>query len=251
MNEMPKQTLQLKQLLASLTFLVASLSLLQTAYAAEGDVWQVAVTIGNVRAQPQPNAELVNQLPKGTHVVELQRQGVWLQIEAPDGSKAWMHQITLNQTQITLNQTVQLFDLALNSVDRKAMRQALDLAPIAVIREDDAYPYDLYDPSEWRQGATEMTLGYTLKEQLFAVAEIAFRSTNDVEQVRLVAEEVRKELGPWQRVLGRRAEGPVEFEWQRGDLRILVHRGWPDTTTYIVYEVSNRLDEIQVELEPR
>lgn len=244
MNETPKQILQLKQLLASFAFLVASLFLLQAAYAAEGDVWQVSVAIGNVRAQPQPNAELINQLPSGTNVIELQRQGAWLQIEAPDGSKAWMHQVTLSQT-------VQLFGLALNSVDRSAMRQALRAAQVTVIREADAYPYDLYDPSEWKKGATEMTLGYTLKEQLFAVAEITFRSTNDVEQVRVVAEEVRKALGPWQRVLGRRAQGPVEFEWQRGDMRILVHRGWPDTTTYIVYEASNRLGEMQAELEPR
>lgn len=244
MNGMPEQILQLKQFLTHFAFALACLLLLQTAQAAEGDVWQVSVAIGNVRAQPKANAELINQLPSGTSVIELQRKGEWLQVQAPDGSKAWMHQVTLNQT-------VQLFGLSLNTVNREAMRKALRSTKVKVVREVDTYPYDLYDPSEWRKSATEMTLGYTLKEQLFAVAEITFRSVNDTEQVRLIAESVSKELGPWQRVLGRRAEGPVEFEWQRGDMRILVHRGWPDTTTYVVYEASDRLSQMQAELQPR
>ncbi len=243
MNGMP-QTLQLKRLVTKFAFAMACFFLLQTVQAAEGDVWQVSVAVGNARALPQANAEVINQLPSGTSVIELQRDGLWLQVQAPDASKAWMHQVTLSQT-------VQLFGLGLNTVNRNAMRKALSATKVKVIREVELYPYDLYDPSEWRQGATEMTLGYTLKEQLFAVAEITFRSTNDVEQVRLVAEEMRKQLGPWQRVLGRRAQGPVEFEWQRGDIRILVHRGWPDTTTYIVYEASSRLSEMQAELQPR
>lgn len=245
MNRTSEQILQLKQLVTHFAFVLAvCLLLLQATHAAEGDVWQVSVAIGNVRALPQANAELVNQLPNGTRVIELQRDGEWLQVQSPDGSKAWMHQVTLSQT-------IQLFGLALNSVSREAMREALRATKVKVVREVDAYPYDLYDPSEWKKSATEMTLGYTIKEQLFSVAEITFRSNNDTEQVRLVAEEIRKELGPWQRVLGRRAEGPVEFEWQRGDIKILVHRGWPDTTTYIVYEFSSRLDQMQAELEPR
>lgn len=244
MNGMPEQILQLKRLIASLAFAVACLFLLQSAQAAEGDVWQVSVPIGNARALPQANAEVLNQLPIGTHVTELNRDGAWIQVQSLSGNKAWMHQVTLSQT-------VELFGLALNTVNRNAMRKALNATKVQIVREADTYPYDLYDPSAWKKGATEMTLGYTLKEQLFAVAEITFRSTNDTEQVRLIAEEMRDQLGPWQRVLGRRAEGPVEFEWQRGDIRILVHRGWPDTTTYIVYEAASRLDEMQAELAPR
>lgn len=245
MNGMPEQILRLKRIIACCTFaLVALILFQQPAYAAEGDIWQVAVPVGNARSIPETDGQLVGQLPKGTSVSELARKGVWLKIKMPDGNEAWMHQVTLTQT-------VELFGLSLNTANRTAMRNALRSTQVAVVREVDNYPYDLYDPSEWKAGATEMTLGYTLKEQLFAVAEITFRSVNDTEQVRQVAEDLRKELGPWQRVLGRRAQGPVEFEWRRGDLRILVHRGWPDTSTYIVYEASNRLSEMQAELEPR
>lgn len=244
MKGMPKQIVILQRLIPNIALTIMLLLFLQPVKAAEGDVWQVAVPVGNIRELPQADAELVSQLPKGTSVKELAREGVWLQIETPDGTKAWMHQVTLSQA-------VELFGLDLSTATRSAMRSALRTTQVDVVREVDTYPYDLYDPSRWKKGATEMTLGYTLKQQLFAVAEITFRSVNDTEQVRLVAEDLRNELGPWQRVLGRRAEGPVEFEWRRGDLRILVHRGWPDTTTYIVYEASDRLNEMQAELQPR
>lgn len=245
MKGMPEQILRLRQLVISCTFgVVVFLFLLEPAQAAKGDVWQIAVPMGNARSLPQTNAELVGQLPRGTSVTELVRRGVWLQVAMPNGNEAWMHQVTLTQS-------VALFGLALNSANRTAMRTAIRSTKVEVVREVDSYPYDLYAPGQWKKNATEMTLGYTLKEQLFAVAEITFRSVNDNQQVRLVAEDLRKELGPWQRVLGRRAQGPVEFEWRRGDIRILVHRGWPDTTTYVVYEVSDRLNEMQAELEPR
>lgn len=243
MNEMPKQTLRFKQVIACFLFVLAAfLFLLQSAHAAKGDVWQVAVPVGNTRALPQTNAELMGQLPKGTPVIERVRRGAWLQVETPEGDAVWMHQVTLKQS-------VELFGLPLATATRDEMRKAIRSSQVNVVREVDSYPYDLYDPSQWQAGATEMTLGYTLKEQLFAVAEITFRSVNDTEQVRQVAENLRKELGPWQRVLGRRAEGPVEFEWQRGDLRVLVHRGWPDTSTYVVYEAPERLTQMQAELQ--
>lgn len=244
MKGMTKQTLRLKKRVVSSLFTLFFLFTAPLVNAAEGDFWQVSVPVGNARALPQTSADLVSQLPKGTSVTELAREGIWLQVQLADGTVAWMHQVTLSQS-------IELFGLALDSANRTAMRKAIRSSEVKVVREVDTYPYDLYDPSEWKKGATEMTLGYTLKDQLFAVAEITYRSEKDTEQVRQVAEGVRKELGPWQRVLGRRAEGPVEFEWQRGDLRILVHRGWPDTTTYVVYEVTNRLNEMQAELQPR
>lgn len=244
MKGMIKQLLRLKQLVVSGSFTLLLLLVAPLASAAEGDIWQVSVPVGNARALPETSADLVNQLPKGTRVTELARQGAWLKVQIADTSEVWMHQVTLSQS-------IDFFGLSLSAANREAMRTAIRSSQVKVVREVDSYPYDLYDPSEWKTGATEMTLGYTLKEQLFAVAEITYRSVSDTEQVRQVAEAIRKDLGPWQRVLGRRAKGPVEFEWRRGDLRVLVHRGWPDTTTYVVYEVTERLNEMQAELEPR
>ncbi|SFC49778.1 SH3 domain-containing protein [Marinospirillum celere] len=206
--------------------------------------WTVAVPVANVRAEPHGSSELVTQLSAGDQVAEIQRQGVWLQIRLPDERLAWMHQVTLSQS-------IQLFGLALPEAERAAMRTAISEAGVRVVREVDSYPYDLYDPSPWMAGATEMAVGYTLDEELFAVAEITFRSFNDTEQVRQIAEQVRDQLGPWQRVMGRRAEGPVEFEWQRGGVQVLVHRGWPDTTTYLTYEMPDRMEQMQQALQNR
>lgn len=226
-----------------LTVLCCSL-VIPPAIAATNESWLVSVPVGNVRQEPEAGAPLVAQLPAGTRVTELERQGVWLKVRLPEGDEAWMHQMTLSQS-------VELFGLSLQTADRSSLRPAIQAARVEVVREVDSYPYDLYDPGDWMAGATEMAVGYTRDSQLFAVAEITFRSFDDTEQVRLVAEQVRNSLGPWQRVSGRRAEGPVEFEWQLGDLRVLVHRGWPDTTTYLTYEVPSRVQLLQSQLNGR
>lgn len=208
------------------------------------NLWYVAATVGNARSEPATHAELVAQLAKGTAVTETARQGNWLKVLTPAGEEVWMHQVTLTKQ----TKGVELFGQDLTQTNRTQMRQALASSKVITLRELDAYPYDLYDPSPWLTGATEMVLGYTPTSQAFAVAEIAFRSEDDTEQVRLVAEQVAKELGPWNRVLGRRASGPVEFEWRKGATRVLVHRGWPDTTTYLVYEVPVNMQLMQDEL---
>lgn len=221
-----------------LTLTLTALSLLfPSVVMASGESWVVAVPVGNVRETPAQDGVLVAQLPAGTPVTQIERRGVWLRVRLPDGAEAWMHQVTLSQS-------VDLFGLSLQTVDRKTFRPAIRAAGVEVVREVDSYPYDLYDPSGWMAGSTEMAVGYTLDRQLFAVAEITFRSLNDTDQVRKIADQVSQQLGPWQRVLGRRAEGPVEFEWQRGGVKIMVHRGWPDTTTYLTYEIPERLAQM-------
>lgn len=215
-----------------------------TSYSEGTDIWTVSVPVANVRAEPTGAAERVDQLSAGDQVTAVERQGDWLQVRLPDGNLAWMHQVTLTQS-------AELFGVILDQAERTDMRAAISAAGIKVVREVDAYPYDLYDPSAWRSGATEMALGYTLEDQSFAVAEITFRSFNDTEQVRQIAEEVRDQLGPWQRVMGRRSEGPVEFEWQRGPVQVRVHRGWPDTTTYLTYEIPERFAAMQESLQAR
>lgn len=222
-------------LLTSLCFVV---------HAETNNFWYVAASVGNARSEPTTESELVAQLAKGTKVQETDRQGNWLKVLTPSGEEVWMHLVTLSNS----IKGVELFGQDLTQVNRQQMRAAVAKSPAYILRELDAYPYDLYDPSPWRKGATEMALGYTLTNKKFAVAEITFRSQNDTEQVRQIAEEVAKELGPWNRVLGRRASGPVEFEWRKGNVRVLVHRGWPDTSTYLVYEVPANLAQMQNEL---
>ncbi|WP_162299687.1 SH3 domain-containing protein [Marinospirillum perlucidum] len=208
------------------------------------NVWMVAVPVANVRAAPQGDAALVTQLPRGEKVTLVGRQGVWLQVELPDNQLAWMHQVTVTQA-------VDFFGLSLQNAERSELREAIKAAGVEVVREVSAYPYDLYNPAPWWTGATEMAVGYTPEDQMFAIAEITFRSQDDTEQVREIAEQVQDDLGDWDSVSGRRAEGPVEFEWQQGGVRVLVHRGWPDTTTYLTYEIPERFARLQAALQSR
>ena len=223
-------------LVSLLLLLVATTSFARDAAAAE--IWTVSVPVANVRAEPSGQSELVAQLLAGDRVTQLEREGAWLRVRLPDEQEAWMHQVTLTQS-------LELFGQTLTQTGRSEMRAAIQTSGIRVVREVDHYPYDLYDPSPWAADATEMAVGYTPGDQLFAVAEITFRSFNDTEQVRQIAERVRDQLGPWQRVMGRRAEGPVEFEWRRDGVQIMVHRGWPDTTTYLTYEIPERMEQLQ------
>ena len=213
---------------------------------AEPSHWVVAVPVANVRAAPEGGAALVTQLPQGTSVAELDRKGNWIQVRLDDESLAWMHQMTLSQS-------VQFLNQPLDRVTRAELRHALSEKGVRVIREVDQYPYDLYNPATWLPESTEMAVGYTLEDQAFAVAEITFRSAGDTDLVRRVAELVRDDLqmGDWDRVSGRRAEGPVEFEWRRGAVQVTVQRGWPDTTTYLTYEMPSRMEQMQRELRQR
>ena len=235
---------QVRRYFLTMTLLVIMAAFSFSSHAETSNTWTVSVPVANVRAEPSGNSERVEQLPAGQQVTEVDRQGAWIQVRLPDGTLAWMHQVTLTQS-------VELFGLALDQTDRSALRSAIHEAGVKVVREVDTYPYDLYNPSPWREGATEMAVGYTQENQLFAVAEITFRSFNDTEQVREIAEQVRDQLGPWQRVMGRRSEGPVEFEWQRGGVQVMVHRGWPDTTTYLTYEIPERVEQMQQALQDR
>jgi len=235
---------QVSRYVSALLMLVVVAAFPLMSYSGAAELWTVSVPVANVRAEPAGNSERVDQLPAGQQVTAVDRQGDWLQVRLDDGSLAWMHQVTLTQS-------AELFGVVLDQAERSDLRAAIREAGVKVVREVDAYPYDLYDPSPWRSGATEMALGYTLDDQSFAVAEITFRSFNDTEQVRQIAEEVRDQLGPWQRVMGRRSEGPVEFEWQRGSVQVRVHRGWPDTTTYLTYEIPERFAAMQEALKER
>ncbi|WP_404414931.1 SH3 domain-containing protein [Marinospirillum sp.] len=245
-------------LVMTLMVVMASFSLLS--HAQVSGVWRVAVPMANVRAAPQ--GELVEQIPQGQRVTVVAREGAWLQVELTEGRLAWMHQVTLTESTQAAEPAeeqaaepeedgVELFGLVLQDANRSELRTAIRDSDVTVVREVDAYPYDLYDPSDWWPGSTEMVVGYLPEEQLFAIAEITFRSHEDTEQVREIAEQVQEQLGPWQRVLGRRAEGPVEFEWQQGGLRIMVHRSWPDTTTYLTYEIPERFAQMQEALDAR
>ncbi|MDR9468320.1 SH3 domain-containing protein [Marinospirillum sp.] len=234
-------------LVMTLMVVMASFSLLS--HAEIPGVWRISVPMANVRAAPQ--GELVDQIPQGQRVTVVAREGAWLQVELDENRLAWMHQVTLTELAETSDEDVELFGLVLQDANRSELRTAIRDTDVTVVREVDAYPYDLYDPSDWWPGATEMVVGYLPEEQLFAIAEITFRSHEDTEQVREIAEQVQKQLGPWQRVLGRRAEGPVEFEWQQGGLRIMVHRSWPDTTTYLTYEIPERFAQMQEALDAR
>ncbi|PJA31310.1 MAG: hypothetical protein CO187_10080, partial [Zetaproteobacteria bacterium CG_4_9_14_3_um_filter_53_7] len=50
----------------------------------------VTVRLGNIRSEPNPGAEVLFRLKKGTQVIALKREGDWLQVRIND-TLAWAH----------------------------------------------------------------------------------------------------------------------------------------------------------------
>ena len=75
------------------TGFVATLALATAALGAPGDALRIAARNVNVRAGPSLGAEAILQLDRGHRVVELGRDGAWVNVELPDrgGRHGWIH----------------------------------------------------------------------------------------------------------------------------------------------------------------
>ena len=75
------------------TGLVATLALPTVALGAQGDALTIAARNVNVRAGPSLGTEAILQLDRGHQVVEVGRDGAWVNVELPDrdGRRGWIH----------------------------------------------------------------------------------------------------------------------------------------------------------------
>lgn len=131
---------------------------------------------------------------------------------------------------------VQLFGTTLKGATRTQLRHVFKSHGMKALREDDRHWDDLYDPRGVLSEATAFGVEYEEATGAFAEAQYTFQSFMDTGQVTRIIALVRSKYGAPSSVYGSADLGEVTAQWNLpGDMHIVVHRGWPDTTTYLDY----------------
>jgi hypothetical protein len=131
---------------------------------------------------------------------------------------------------------VELFGVTLKGATREQLRAALKRGGVKATREDDDHWCDQYDPSAVLEGATQLNVCYVRKSAAFALAGYTFNSFMDSEQVTRISKLVSGKYGAPASHQGNDGLGEVTYRWSvPGGIDVWVERGWPDTSSTLVY----------------
>ncbi|UQG56585.1 MULTISPECIES: SH3 domain-containing protein [unclassified Marinobacter] len=206
--------------------------------------------VANVREEPDTSAQVACQLKSGDSVHSLKKDGAWHRVYVADTGKfGWIHQSTLaSPTSTDSSGHVELFGTPLKTATRQVMRQTLAKTNVIIIREDNDYWVDTYNSASELNGTNQLSTGYTNAGDL-AFAQYRFPSRMDKHQVTQIAEMVATKYDNWDTVDGNPGLGDVEYQWNVDGMIIRVFRGWPNTTTFLKYEIPGNLRSMQAEIE--
>lgn len=147
------------------------------------------------------------------------------------------------------NATTRLFGILIRCSSRDSLMVAVKDAGAIVKREDKERWSDVYDSSGLLKGSSKLVVAYTL-DDYFALAEYTFPSSMDTEQVHRIKEMVASKYGRPDRFYGSSHLGKAGYTWDLEDgIEIKVHRGWPDTTTYLAYTFPENYQSMQAAAE--
>lgn len=93
MSEAPKKDLGMQRICAALIMVVFFCTAAQAA-----ERMAVSVKEANVRANPQPNADVLWKIEKYHPVEVFETSGVWLRFKDFEGDSAWIHKSMLDKT---------------------------------------------------------------------------------------------------------------------------------------------------------
>lgn len=130
---------------------------------------------------------------------------------------------------------VTLFGQEIAKTNREAMRAALKSEQVVVQREDNSYWVDLYDASGLLDEAKKLSISYRDRDGRLATLSYTFDSFMDTQQVVRIANLVSQAYGKPDRRAGNPGLGEVTYTWRKDGLTIEVSRGWPSTTTTLMY----------------
>lgn len=131
--------------------------------------------------------------------------------------------------------TVTLFGQNVAKADRTSMRAALKREQVPSRREDDSYWVDLYDAAGLLDEATQLAIGYRASDSRLATLSYTFDSFMDTNQVVRIANLLSQAYGKPDQRSGDPSLGSMSYRWRRDGLLIEVSRGWPSTTTTLIY----------------
>jgi len=147
-------------------------------------------------------------------------------------------------------QQLELFGVPLKSATRDQLRQTFKQNGMVVIREDKNNWVDAYDTREVLEGSSEFIAGYVDATDRFAFAAYLFFAFRDTQLVGKVISMVSVKYGPPTSRSGNYDTGPVRAEWDMGQgMGIMVCRGWPDTTTALIYRDAAAYRQMRAEID--
>jgi TPR repeat protein len=201
---------------------------------------------------PEAQLEAGDDYREGTLVAQdLEAAAMWYQRALEGGDKAAKTRLAaLEQAKACkAKASTVLFTVQVKCAFRGQLRQAVRAVGGRSKREDNGFWYDLYDSSSLLDGSKELQLGFT-QDGEFAKAIYVFPSHLDRMQVRKVADMVVSKYGPPKSVRGNLELGEMSYTWLQPDgIELRVHRGWPDTTTFLEFTHPTNTLRMTAEIE--
>jgi hypothetical protein len=143
-----------------------------------------------------------------------------------------------------------ILGVVLASAKRQDMRTAAKKEGVAPEREDDAYWYDIYSAKGLLDGAETLKMGYVAATGQLAIVQYEFPSFMDTGQVGRISSMVQTKYGAPNSKKGNIGLGNVVHTWKRPDgVVITVSRGWPSTTTFLIFTVPSAKKDMDAEIE--
>lgn len=149
-----------------------------------------------------------------------------------------------------------LFGVPIFGAHRSEMRVAIEKYGINSVREENIYFADLYDPSNVFKGSDQLAIFYSKKTNLgsessteyLSRVNYRFKSENDISTIHKLQKMISSKYGtPTEKTITDDLTS-VKFQWKMDGVTIFLERGWPDTTTHLVYKVDGFSDMLHQEL---
>ena len=173
--------------------------------------------------------------------VDLKKAATLYSLAAQQGNKIAqknlkeVRQLIRMESNCNQHATTKIFGQKLECALRTKFRQAIKQGGAYPTQEDDGYKNDDYNSEDVMRGSDLLRVFY-LDNGQFARAFYEFPSNMDTMQVRKIKNKVAAKYGRPNQVSGNINLGPVSYTWYLKDgIKLIVDRGWPNTTTYINY----------------
>ncbi|WP_051303065.1 tetratricopeptide repeat protein [Psychromonas aquimarina] len=143
------------------------------------------------------------------------------------------------------NATTKLFTLPIACSSRELLRKKIKDQKITAINEDLNSWSDTYFTGAVIRGTSELEVIYT-REDLFVSAKYTFIGRSKPDLITRVKNKISKKHGQPHSQSGDVKQGKASFQWLLSDgIKLTVHRGWPDTTTFVTYSLPEHVSLLE------
>lgn len=146
-------------------------------------------------------------------------------------------EIVAERRYVDKSDTTTLFGVDLICSERSALTSAIKKSGGRFTKQDAINWQDTFDAKYLLEGADSLTVSYTQDFEDLASLLYVFPSRMNAEQVVEIKDMLLQKYGEPKYQSGNPSVGEVSYNWQTEDgFNLKVWRGWPNTTTYLLYE---------------